>query len=376
MASQNRYKSQLAPKSFMESTSHNLTNIKSPSHDYPLNDRSFSAILPELDKEQSSTLIKNLINSSEFLNKKADLSSLSKGYSNKVILEITQKKILEMIDFIHSISIFSKWQKVELSKVLYMFKIKKFNKGQYIFKQNDSPSHVFFISKGTFTITKNVVKHIDEKSPVSNGQILKKFDSKNIKRIIKVDLVVKGEKEILGAEEVVNSSKGRHFSCICSSAVAEVYVVTAHEFLNKLLRNNVIGQYTQTLKMDFEWLCYRSQNLEGSSFLTKTFDQISLDKKSHSKEPKKPKNPHRSKGVLVYAKSDKSLTQFPESHKRKENKLASLTVNWASIESVNIHMAKVKRGDKRLAPPNFLLNLRMKLGKKASNQEPESQVLS
>ncbi|OMJ89033.1 hypothetical protein SteCoe_8852 [Stentor coeruleus] len=372
MASQYRYKSQIAPKSYIDPTPDNLVTLKSPSHDHSLNDRSYSAILPELNLEQNNTLVKNLINFSEHQNKKVDQSSLSKVYSNKVILETTQKKILDMIDFIHSISIFSKWQKVELSKVLYLFKIKNFNKGQYIFKQNDSPSHVYFISKGTFTITKNVIKQVYDKSPVSNNQILKKFDSKNIKRLIKVDLVVKGEKEILGAEEVVNSSKGRHFSCICSSAVAEVYVVTANEFLNKLLRNNVIGEYTQTLKMDFEWLSFRSQNLEGSSFLMKSFDQISLDKKNYSKEPKKPKIKLRSKEVLVYAKSEKSLTQFPESHKRKDNKLASLTVNWASQESVNIHMAKVKRGDKRLAPPNFLLNLRMKLGKKPLNQDPES----
>jgi hypothetical protein len=255
-----------------------------------------------------------------------------------------------------------------------MFKSKTFTKGQHIFKQNDMPSHVYFVAKGSFTITRKFVKENQEKSNFHSTVMMKKFENKQIKHVIQADIVVKGEKEILGAEEVMNKSKSRVFSCICSTAVGEVLMVSASDFVSKLLRADVLENYTKTSRMDYEWLSYRSENLERSPFLTKAYENMrSNNKARYLKDTKREIKKNKSKEVLIVTKSDKSLNTMNEIMNIKKNKHESINFNWASCQAVNIHMARVKKSNKRLAPPNFLMNLRQRIGSKLVNLENNKQ---
>lgn len=339
-------------------------------------ERSLSAQEPRLDSyhdQAKSPYFPATISSSP---KFSHLSSIPKLKLSKILLELSQKKIIETIEFLQSISIFSKWAKSQLSKSLYMFKSKTFTKGQYVFKQNDMPSHVYIVLKGSFTITRKFVKENQEKSSFHSTVMMKKFENKQIKHIIQADIVVKGEKEILGAEEVMNKSKSRIFSCICNTAVGEVLMVSASDFISKLLRNDALENYTKTSRMDYEWLSYRSQNLERSPFLTKAYDNMrSNDRAKYLKETKREIRKNMSKEVLVVARSDKSLNTINEMTNIKKKKHESINFNWASCQAVNIHMARVKKVNKRLAPPNFLMNLRQRIESKFVNVESNNKDL-
>ncbi|OMJ76222.1 hypothetical protein SteCoe_24441 [Stentor coeruleus] len=360
-------------------------------------DQEYQSPLNSLDKTQ--TVDRNLINP---ITPKIILS--------KKVLELSQRKVLENIEFLHTISIFSSWPRSKLSKILYMFKTKNFVKGQYAFKQNvisifsswprsklskilymfktknfvkgqyafkqnEIPSHVYIVTKGNFTITKSIAKEKEDKSQVFNNTIIKRFENKSPKKIVKVDLVVKGEKEILGAEEVMNGAKFRVFSCVCNTAVAEVLVVNAGDFVNKLLRGDIKENYSKTLRLDQEWLSFRSQNIEETAFLSKTFNQTrnNYDYRFSKDliEIQKPKSKARS----LVAKSDKIITDLQDLKSIKKQKHESIAIRWSSCETSNIHMTKIKRGDKRLAPPNFLLKLRQKLIKKPQNLEADNLSL-
>ncbi|OMJ93781.1 hypothetical protein SteCoe_3230 [Stentor coeruleus] len=248
-----------------------------------------------------------------------------------------------------------------------MFKPKTFTKGHYVFKQNEIPSHVYFVIKGSFTITRKFVKEKIDK-PFHNSVIMKKFEGKQIKHVIQADIVVKGEKEILGAEEVMNKSNNRIFSCVCNTAIGEVLMVSASDFVGKLLRNDVLENYIKTSRMDYEWLSYRSQNLEKSPFLTKAYDNIRSNDR-YLKDTKRKIKKNKPKDLITVAKSEKSLNAVNDLISTKNAKHESINANWVSCQNVNIHMAGIKKVNKRLAPPSFLMNLRQRIGNKIVNLE-------
>lgn len=240
------------PQTPKDSSSNQVFDLFSISKNQDKTQRSATAQHPNFTIDQEYKRSYNILDKTQTADTNPVFPMTPKINLSKKLLELSQRRVLESIEFLHSISIFSRWPRTELSKVLYMFKTKSFVKGQYAFKQNEIPSHVFIVTKGNFTITKSIAKEKEDKSQVFNNTIIKKFENKSPKKIVKVDLVVKGEKEILGAEEVMNGTKIRFFSCVCNTAIAEVLMVNAGDFANKLVRSDVKADEIQIILI----LCY------------------------------------------------------------------------------------------------------------------------
>ena len=91
---------------------------------------------------------------------------------------------------------------------------------------------------------------IDEKKSFLNQGAYLKFGMKKSSQNKKFDLVLKGAKEILGVEEILSNSDSREYSCICNSAIAEVYYISKVDFLGKLLKQEIAGELFKSTKIN------------------------------------------------------------------------------------------------------------------------------
>lgn len=134
-----------------------------------------------------------------------------------------------------------------------LFKPKVYTKSQYVFKQDEKAEFVYFIAKGDFKLTKKLPRLLtEEKNNFPENNLYRKFEKKKLSPTRNVDLVVKSEKEIIGVEEILKSASKRPYSCVCSSAIAEVYIVSKSDFLNKLLKSEAAEDFFARTNIDSE----------------------------------------------------------------------------------------------------------------------------
>lgn len=292
-----------------------------------------------------------------------ELASLHKTMFRKIILEIATERKMVMMGFLSRISLFSKWTKNELLKILHFFHLKSFQKGQYIFRQGEKPGSVYFVSTGNFAISKNCPRPVTQESFSKND--FRTFSSNQKKRLIKLDLVIKGEYEILGAEEVLNNHPIRAFSCVCNSATAEAYEVSKADF-ERLIKPEVLKEFLMTLKVNNIWLKTRSESLEENQKNFESFD-FANQKKTEPQE-------YRRKSVqnaIIELKKEKNLRYALEKVVNTDDccgkPLRSQRVYWKSCETENIHLKGLKKNNPRLAPRSFLKSLRDKQARKVQN---------
>lgn len=303
---------------------------------------------------------------------KVELAVLTKANFKKAINEISKQKSLEMLDYLLSISIFSRWSKLELTRVLNFFKLKSFSKGQHVFHQGDLPESVYFIIKGEFSITKSYQQaKTTEKKSFNQLDYICKFETKKILKVQTKDLVIKGPKEILGAEDAINSSQFREYSCICTSAVAEVYIVARSDFFGRLLKVEAANKLYQSAKLNSLWLNRRSEILENH-IIEKSFEiESPILAKSFNLALNSPKK-RESVGFEISRRKIKTQINRRSLVHNQHNTFDSIPAKYAKTihqnlmipqsqkKKKNIHMVHVLKKNKRLAPPNFLISLREK----------------
>lgn len=192
----------------------------------------------------------------------------------QVFQDIKDKITHENCEFLHSVSLFKNWPRANILKISSLFKTKILYKDQYLYKQFELPSTVFFIKKGDFKITQIIKKNSD---PQPIGDQKKGFKFRLVPSHSKsMDLVIKSEKEILGAEEILSGTDHRQFSCMCISATAEVLYVTKGDFISKLVRADVCDENSKNFYINKEWLENRSHYIDN--FACKTIDVVSRNK--------------------------------------------------------------------------------------------------
>jgi CRP-like cAMP-binding protein len=280
------------------------------------------------------------------------VASISSTVMAKVIKEVSRERTLRMFDFLQSVTLFVKWSRYEIKRILGFFKLKVFTKGQFLYKQGQPPSHVFIIRKGNFALSRT----IKQETPVSDLPGLRNFSSKRSSRLHKVELVIKGEKELIGFEEVIHGIPFRNFSCVCNSASAEVYQITAANFAGKLVKPELFESFSSTLKTDSIWLNDRFRDLERSDIISASFEDVKT--RRSAREPKKVFEFFQEALKKPLRLHRRGLSENRKEYEKGWNVRNFSNFYWPKCETGNIHLANVKKNNPRLAPPNFLFRVR------------------
>lgn len=297
-----------------------------------------------------------------------EVASLHKIIFKKIVHEIANERGMQMIGYLQKTPVFDKWGKSDLAKILNFFKTRNFTKGQYLYKEGEFPSFVYFVIKGNFAIRKSCNKPLTQQSNFGSSN-LRNFSSSNKQRLIKFDLVIKGEYEVLGADEICNKLTARSFSCICNSASSETFELRKDDF-EKFVKPEYAENWFLTLKANTEWLKTRSEELEESHEMLKFFDttrNLDLNKQKSiiRKSMELPIKSHDYQSVNTRRRF--SLDQ--EHHERPTTKKTSITnrLRFHSFDLANIHIGTLKKNNPRLAPPNFLMKFRQRTSRKDFN---------
>ncbi|OMJ92747.1 hypothetical protein SteCoe_4373 [Stentor coeruleus] len=204
------------------------------------------------------------------------VATMGKKEFLEVFQDIKNKINHENCEFLHTVSMFQNWPKANIMRIASLFRIKVLNKDQFLYKQFEVPNAVFFVKKGDFKITQAIKKNYDVSMMKDHKKNLKFRASTCHSKI--VDLVIKSEKEVLGAEEILCGIDYRKFSCMCISAIAEVLYVTKGDFISKLVRADISDDVSKNFFINKEWLENRSQHLDD--FTCKTIDVVPNKKDS------------------------------------------------------------------------------------------------
>ena len=289
-----------------------------------------------------------------------ELAVLSQNNFRSVLREIFEKKKNEKIDFLQSVSLFSQWTRINLSKIFALFESKTFTKGQFLFKEGEFPDSVFFVKKGVFKLIKTLTEEVQWKTKSFDRQI-RRFKSLAKTKHKNLDLLLKSEKEMLGAEDILSGNIRRAYSCVCDSAISEVLCVGRIDFINKLLKTPAFEEHSKNLKINSKWLENRSHLLD--EFSSRTMDSSLKHPVNDKKLVKKPdlwmeEIKHRAVSASSPKKKHFSIDlKFDKFLKKLEE-----TVYMTPVVKERQYFGKpfIKGIVRRTAPPSFLISMRKK----------------
>lgn len=156
-------------------------------------------------KQPRSATIKCLENCQFIVLQKADYL--------QILGKVEEKKLEEIVSFLHSISLFSSWTKKSLEKLSYHFKSKVYHRNQTVYKEGDTPEEFYIIKKGEFEFSKKQHTPKNQKHEAfSIGMSVRKVALTSLKITPKVALLSVGE--IFGDEELLKGIS-RTLTCTC-----------------------------------------------------------------------------------------------------------------------------------------------------------------
>ena len=154
---------------------------------------------------------------------------LSKENYLKILGKSDARKLEEIVEFLHSVSIFTHYSKRALDKLSYYFKSHCFSRNQIVYKENDIAESVYIVKSGEFELSKN---SIELKNQDSFYKYKASKATKSSKRSIIPKIALLGKGEIFGDEEILKSLP-RAFTCTCASK-GELLYISKHDFLSKI----------------------------------------------------------------------------------------------------------------------------------------------
>ena len=160
------------------------------------------------------------------------LAVLSKQDFKKILSQEAEKKMKEKVNFLVGLPIFKGCTKQLIQKLSYYFQELKFNKGQFVYKENFVADKLYFIYSGEFKISRtkdhSKRKVIDYPGGFFSYQnnIIKIDKARDISEGILLQVAIKGKNEIFGYEEYVNNIPLRTQNCLCISDQSIVYSIT------------------------------------------------------------------------------------------------------------------------------------------------------
>lgn len=139
------------------------------------------------------------------------LAVLDRSDYSRILAKEHDQQLRSKVELLQRHPIFARWTKGALQRLSYFFKLRHFKRKQTVFASSAFATEMFIVKSGDFQLL-----HRDEIS---------------WKRTIEVALVTAGE--ILGASELLEE-KQFAYTCVCSSAVGEMLVMTKEDFLHAM----------------------------------------------------------------------------------------------------------------------------------------------
>jgi CRP-like cAMP-binding protein len=159
-----------------------------------------------------------------------DFGIIKRTDYKEILSKLEMRKVQNKIDFMHALPMFQRHTRRNISTLIYHFEATKVQRGDILFKEGDEPEFVYIVKKGEIRINKEF-----QAPEIFNFEVPKTFDrTKQPKK--KVDLVILGEGEMFGDEEVVNNTR-REGTAYCNSLHAEIFKITKADFEKRILNS-------------------------------------------------------------------------------------------------------------------------------------------
>jgi len=286
------------------------------------------------------------------------LGSLDKAAFQDILGRAMQMRLNEQVYFFQKQPWFSGWTRTLLTKLIDLFKLLTYRRGERVFTEGEEANYVYMVHKGEFKLVKDIEieyhygrKSAQTKKRRNEGKtkersLKKKYQS--VKRRIEVKMI--GEGEMLGFEEMIMAREHRNLTCFCNSQYAEVYQISVEDFMTifksrndilyKLRQRSIFSQQKcETLienfksyvqgKGTFPYPERRSQSLDLSDNCLN--NQASFNNGSPSNDF--PQSPDKSEGK-------KNRFPLPATGLLKIMKNMELEINAHNKPSINISQIK------------------------------------
>ena len=146
---------------------------------------------------------------------------------------IISNKYQIVLNFLNSIPILKSLSRKYIEKILALFRVKIFERKEFLFKEKQGCDFVFFIEEGEFLITKNLRVASESPSRISNSPKLKEYKGTQ-------KLAILGRGEIIGYEDSINKTKVRTHNCECLSEKGKVLCISVSDFFSELAKTDEI----------------------------------------------------------------------------------------------------------------------------------------
>lgn len=160
------------------------------------------------------------------------LGVLTSDDFQKILASSEDRRLNSKVNFLRELPVFKGWTRGAVARASYSLALKSTKRGQFLYKEGETPQAVYVIIEGEFKILKSVVRTC---SPIRlNGLYGPRIKSaENLKKIAKpshqrvqktLEVAIKTNRELLGDIEVIDH-KDFDASCMCSSLTGQVYEI-------------------------------------------------------------------------------------------------------------------------------------------------------
>ena len=178
---------------------------------------------------------------------------LNKSSFTNILGGIAEKRLSGLVKFLQKLNFFSSRSKSYLIKLAYFFEVKRFRKGQFVYREGEAVDGVYFIKDGEVTVEKRKILAAKEKpvfGSAPHGFLVSV--PRRVKNYLDVKIVIKEKFEGFGGFDVIQNKETRSFSCICSSSTCEVLYISRPNFLTRVtgldhIRESLIEEQSRIL---------------------------------------------------------------------------------------------------------------------------------
>lgn len=178
--------------------------------------------------------------------KPTHFATLCKKDYLRILGQISNKHLEELLVFFKTLPTFSGWSNKNLIKLSYYFKSVKYKRSQVVFTEGTSAESVFIVKKGEFELLKHVKIQNPRRKSIGNcGRPMPFLKPESFSVV--ASFAIAGIGEILGDEDIIHNLS-RSITCKCYSATAELLEISKNEFKKRIRSEESLNQLTQRQK--------------------------------------------------------------------------------------------------------------------------------
>lgn len=158
---------------------------------------------------------------------------LAKPLFLSILSNYTRRKTSRFIEFLNEIPFFKHWSHSSIIRLPKYFTHLNFYRKQSLYCEGDPFEYLFIVESGEFKLsksvltgTKSIIPYKTPHEPGFSGKVPLRLHGRTISLQGSVDLVIKGQNEIIGIEEITANEENHRNSCQCYSTTATVYRIS------------------------------------------------------------------------------------------------------------------------------------------------------